>query len=442
MFKKITLIIVLAVALAAFLVLRPYIFRKNDPPRLEDRIPDADFLCRAYILDVARETSSMLHYHKVDFRDFFSYEFLLGQSKMYGLNLQQASYLFANEEGDWGALVQVSDSSKIYQGIDRLKKFAFISDTIVSDKKLYKIEQEQIYLYYDRSYMLIYKGKEITKVFNRVVNCKRGDISPGWKAFLKERKFRDEKLVLYSNWEKLKINGVENALFAHDSDSTSFSLKAYARNNKPLNISMKSDGENLISGEFTSKMLNIHLDISKLRKHPEDPIYKWLKKLGNRISFPTEDFLNTWEGDLSFRQGGYQLIKESYIESELDENFNVTEVRKEKEVKVPGFSLLFSVNENGPRFINRLLAKGILTQDENKYRFLFSPPLHLKKIKGYYIFHSGEYTPRRETHGKNNGIWTQRGTKIEFSLDSLSRNEVFGSIYIPVKKLLTKNRFF
>ena len=82
---------------------------------------------------------------------------------MYGLNLQQASYLFANEEGDWGALVQVSDSSKIYQGIDRLKKFAFISDTIVSDKKLYKIEQEQIYLYYDRSYMLIYKGNENPK---------------------------------------------------------------------------------------------------------------------------------------------------------------------------------------------------------------------------------------------------------------------------------------
>jgi hypothetical protein len=361
---------------------------------------------------------------------------------MYGLNLQQASYLFANEEGDWGALVQVSDSSKITQGIERLKKFAFINDTLINDKKLFKMELEQLYLYYDQSYLLIYKGNQITSVFNRVTGCKRGDISPGWNAFLKEKKFRDEKLVLYSNWDKLRVNGIENALFAHDSDSTSFSLKAYARNKKPLNISMKGEGENLISGEFTNKMLNIHLDIKKLRKHPEDPIFIWLKKLGSRISFPTEDFLNTWEGDLSFRQGGYQLIKETYIESELDEDFNVTEVRKEKEVKVPGFSLLFSVNENGPRFINKLLARGILTQDEEKYRFLFSPPLHMKRMKGYYIFHSGEYTPRRETHGKNNGIWTERGTKIDFSLDSLSRNEVFGIIYIPVNRLLAKNRFF
>ena len=76
----------------------------------------------------------------------------------------------------------------------------------------------------------------------------------------------------------MKENGIKTAIFAHDSDSISFSLKAYVRNEKPLNISMKSTGLNFRAGEFVSKMLNIHLDISKLRDEPEDPLYKWIVK--------------------------------------------------------------------------------------------------------------------------------------------------------------------
>jgi len=108
MFKKFSIIFILAAALGAFLFLRPYIFKKKDIPRLEDRLPDGDFIGRAYILDVARETSGMLYFNKVPFRDLFSYEFILGQGKLYGLNLQDPVYFFANEGGDWGALVHVN----------------------------------------------------------------------------------------------------------------------------------------------------------------------------------------------------------------------------------------------------------------------------------------------------------------------------------------------
>jgi hypothetical protein len=92
MFKKITLIFLLAVGLATFLVLRPYIFVKHDFPRIEDRLPEADFLGRAYLLDVARETSGMMYYHKIPFRDLFSHEFILSQAKLFGLNLQKPLY--------------------------------------------------------------------------------------------------------------------------------------------------------------------------------------------------------------------------------------------------------------------------------------------------------------------------------------------------------------
>jgi hypothetical protein len=189
-------------------------------------------------------------------------------------------------------------------------------------------------------------------------------------------------------------------------------------------------------------MLNIHLDSKKLRQHPEDPIYQLLVRLGRKISFPTKEFLEAWEGDLSFREGGKQTIQESYIETVLDEDFNTTEVEKKKAVEVSGFSLLFTTNENGKSFINKLFAKGILTKTDNKFRFLYSPPLKMNVVKNTYYFYSGDVCPKTEIHAKNNGIFLRKGTKIEFNLDSLSKNEVFGTLYIPVDRLFKAGKRF
>lgn len=443
MLKKFSVIIILSISLGAFLFLRPYLLSHRDQPRLVDRLPDADFMGRAYVLDVARETSGMLYYHKIPFRDLLSYEFILSQGKLYGLNLQDPVYFFANENGDWGAVVPVSDSSKITEGIERLRKFTEVSDSLYEDQKVYYFQEENGYLTYGHNYMLLYKGGEFDKTFKRVSKAKYKDETKTWKTFLKEKQFKDEKLVLYSNWSKLKEIGVETAIFAHDSDSTSFSLLAYIRNKNPLNIKMKEGGLNLSNGNYTQNSLNVHLDISKLRVKPADPLHKWLIKLGKKVGFPTTEFLDAWDGDLSLRQGGFQTVKETYIESELDEDFNVTEVEKTKEVKVPGFTILFSVNKRGTILLKRLFEKGILTKDEKEnYRFLFSPPLKLKTKDNYFIFHSGQYPPKMEEHGKNYGALTKKGTKFEFSLDSLSKYEAFGTIYIPVDRIISRNRFF
>lgn len=442
MFKKFGLIFVLALALAAFLVLRPYIFKKADPPLITDRLPDADFIGRAYLLDVARETSGMLYYHKIPFRDLLSYEFILSQGKQYGLNLQDPLYFFANENGNWGALLQVSDSSKILEGIERLRKFTKITDSLHEEHRIFSFPEQGGSLIYGKNYMLIYKGTEFKKVFDRVTKAKRGDVSPVWKAFLREKQFKDEKLVICSNWSKINEYGISTALFAHDSDSISFRLKSYIRNKKPLNFSMKKEGVSFSSKGYVSRMLNLHLDISKLRDAEDDPLYQLMVKLGRRVGFPTREFMNAWEGDISFRQGGFQTIKESYIESVLDEDFNVTEVTKEKEIKVPGFSLMLSVNENHQKLINRLFAKGLLRQEEKQLRFLFSPPLKMQKRSGYYYFFSGDYLPRTEQQTTNHGVWMHKGTSYEFSIDSLSTYEIFGSVYIPVNRIIRKSRFF
>lgn len=154
------------------------------------------------------------------------------------------------------------------------------------------------------------------------------------------------------------------------------------------------------------------------------------------------DFLNAWNGDLSFREGGLYTIKEEYIKSEMDENFNLIEVKSTKEVRVPGFSLLFSVNEKGNFLLKRLFQKGILRKEENYYRFLTSPPLSIEKKAGYYLFYSGNYPSKISEENTNHGIWLEQGTKIKFNLDSLSSNEVFGSIHIPVERLVRRNKFF
>ncbi len=442
MYKKIFVIIVLSIGLATFLYLKPYFERKTEEPYLVDRLPDADFMGKAFILDVARETSAMLHYNKVPFRDFFSYEFLLGQAKSYGLNLQNPTYLFANENGNWGALIEVSDSSKIGNGLERLQKIIKINDTLIAGQKYYHYKAESGYLAYGKNWMFIYKGTNFEEQLTRVISARRNDITPAWKAFLHNKQFRNEKLVLCSNWSKMKDYGIETAIFAHDSDSVSFRLLSYIKNKKRLNIAMKNKGIDFASKRYTDKSLNIHLDISQLKKDPKDPLYKLLVKLGRKISFPTVEFLNAWEGDLSFRQGGTYNVKETYVESVLDDNFNVTEVKSVRDVKVPGFSAMFSVNRRGDLLIQRLLTKGILREENEKYYFLMSPPLNMRRLENNLIFYSGEYTPRTIRNSSNYGIWNERGTKIHFDLDSLSSHEIFGSMYIPVERIIRRNRFF
>ena len=442
MYRKIIFVLILASVVGGFLYLKPYLNGKMHQPNFVDRLPEADFLGRCYLLDVARETSGMMFHNKIPFRDLFSEEFILSQGKNYGLNLQNPIYFFANENGNWGVLVEVTDSSKIYSGIQRLDKLLNLSDTVIYEQKTYLFEKESGYLTYDKNWLFLYKGTNYSNELKQILFARKGGIAPCWKDFLKEKQFKNEKLVIYSNWDKLKDQGVDKALFAHNSDSSSFSLLTYIRNKKPLNIKMKNNGIGWESKEYSDKFLSIHMDVTNLRKTPNDPIYKYLVKMGRKISFPTADFLNAWNGDLSFRQGGSTIVKEEYIKSEMDDEFNLVEVKTTKDVIVPGFSLLFSVNENGNYFLSRLFAKGILRKEEDYFRMLTSPLLSLRKKDGYIYLYSGAKIPKIQENYSNSGICNEKGTKVGFSLDSLSTYEVFGSIHIPVDRIIRRNKFF
>lgn len=440
MVRKTLTIVILSAALGAFLYFKPFFFQKPIPPRLIDRLPTADFIGKVNVLDLARETSGMMYYHKIPFRDFTSYEFLLGQGKMYGLNLQKKVYLFGNENGDWGCMLEVSDSSKISQGIERLRKFIAIEDTIINEHQIYRFKKEKMYLHYGRNYLFYFKGTDFMSHFNQVTKAKYLGINETWKTFLNKKQFRNEHLVIYSNWERLKNMGIKTAMFAHDSDSLSFNLKSYLKKETPFYISKKQNGKGFKNIENATKSVELHLDISELRKHPEDKLYKELSKIGKRFGFPFVDFLKAWDGDLSFMEGGLQTVQETYIETELDEDFNTAEVEKTRELVVPGYSVYFTSTYHAPVFINKLLKKGILTKEQENFRFLFSPLLHTSHNRNSYQFYSGQQAPKTEQSTRNQIIWTKEGTRYIFNVDSLNSYEIFGSLQIPVRRIFRRNK--
>ena len=257
-----------------------------------------------------------------------------------------------------------------------------------------------------------------------------------WKKFSKEKQFQFEKLVIYSNYKGLIDKGISTAMFAHDTDSSSVKLKVYFRSKVPLAVTPKKEGIAFRNYYYTGRLMNIHLNIDQLRKSKNDPFYKVMSGFSKRVSFPLNSFLNAWEGDISYHQGGYITVKEKVIESVLDENFNVSQVETVKEKKVPGFAMLISINKNIHDLLYQLFAKGILRKEGGQLRFLFSPAIKMQLTPNVAYFYSSDNVPMTEMSSYNGGVWTQNYTKFGFQLDSMKRNEAFGSLHIPVQRII------
>lgn len=441
MARKVLFIIFLISLLIGFFYYKPLFERNKPTPSIIDRLPSGEFIGKVKILEVAKESSGMMFYNKVPFRDFLAPEFLLAQGKGYGLDIQKPAYFFVNSEDEWGALVEVSDSSKIRSGIERLRKNIDLEDTMVSQQRVYLVKSERLYLTYDKKWLFIYKGTQLPKRLYHVMFAEKNEMKRSWKAFLKESQFSNENLVVYSNSKKLKAFGIETAIFAHDSDSTAVRIKTYIRNSKSLGISKKASGLGFVDNNAKDKLINLHLNIEKLRDDKDDPIYKILKDLSRKISFPLDAFLKAWEGDISFHQGGTVKVNETFVETIMDENFELTEVKSTQQKEVPGFSFLMSCNEYHKDFLNQLFSKGIIRKNGNKYYLLTSPPLKIMQTPTHFYLYSAAYLPKTAVSDLNGGHWrNDKGVQYGFSLDSISRHELFGTVTIPVERFLKKKK--
>lgn len=434
------LIALLCAALALFLYIRPRLFAPDPPPSLLDRLPESEIVGRYDLLDIARETNSLMFKNKVPFREYMTYDFLLGQAKGIGIDIQSTGYFFSNGEDEWGTYVTVMDSSKIQNGLNRLEQYIDVSDTLVYNRKVSVIKDLGIYIFYDKNYLLVYKGSKIKRRLGKALFAHEGDIENSWEKFLKNPVFKTEDIVLYSHSPRLKKFGLDYAMFAHDSDSLNIKLKTYLHSNKNLKIKEKKAGITFERSKQSTKALEIHLDISEFKKYPNEPLYKWIVELGKKVSFPTAAFFEAWDGDLSFQEGGTQLIEEEVVEMSYDEEFNPIEIRKTNKVAVPGYSLIFSVNENRNKLISALFSKGIVTKQGKHYHFLFSPPLTLNILPKSISAYTSGRSPKVTTGSTCNGLWNYKGTDIHFHIDSLKKREIYSSIEFEVASFLKKGK--
>lgn len=430
MAKKLFFIFILALGFAAYLIFRPYFNEKIIPPSILDRLPDDEYIGRINLLDFARESQKITEKNEVEFKDFLSYEFLLSQSKSYGIDLQKTAYVFGNSKNEFGLIVYLSDSSKVTQGINKLKIVYPIKDSLIGNRKICVLKKEKLYFYYDKSYAFIYKGNNFKTKFSRIVDAKAGSQSAMWKNFLNESIYSKDFFVLSTTSNQIKELGFSKAIVSLHSDSSHFLVKSAIAKTSPLNIGLKEKGNSFEKSTETSSFLNLHLDISKFRENPDNEILQVINKYAKRISFPTQDFINAWEGDVSFMQGGQTSVTETYIETIMDEEFNPIEVRKTKSIPVPKYSVMLTLNDKKESFFQQLLLKGIMTRDGTNYRFLTSPPLVRQDLKNQTIFNSGQLIPKIIETSDNYGFYYANGKKYEFALKEIDENYIMGEFKI------------
>ena len=53
-------------------------------------------------------------------RQFLTSEFVLSMAKLYGLDVQNPVYMFANERGDFGGVIPLFTSQKLKSALDRI----------------------------------------------------------------------------------------------------------------------------------------------------------------------------------------------------------------------------------------------------------------------------------------------------------------------------------
>lgn len=446
MYKKVTLIILVALLFATFLFLQPWkLFQSEDQtPTFYDRLPVSDNIGRSDILSLSASMSTSLYHYQSPMREFLSPEFLLSQGKNYGLDFQSSVYFFADDMEseyftDLGIMVMVLDSSKIGEGIQRFSNLMPFRDTTIFKQHVYVYGNREMFITYGSDWFLFYTGPKFEERLKNIITARKNEIPADWRTFLNNFNLTRHNIVMRSFSPKLRERGIQQATVTTQNDSNSITFFTELKPFDSVSFNLRS-GYQLKEKEFTKRLINLHLDVSKVKRNKKDPIYALLTEFGKKISFPVDEFLNTWSGDLAFRNGGTYILKEEYIESELDENFNITETVKTKEVKISGVSSYLGVRDADKTLLKTLYKKGIMTEDGDRVRLLFSPPLKMKHTDSSYLFYSSNYKPELFPGDQNNGIWTIGNTPVMFFLDSTTSHSIYGRIQFTLDQVMEKSK--
>ncbi len=430
MYKKISIIIILAILLGLLLYIKPFKEKETESFKIEYILPEADLVGRIRVLDLLKETTNLLIFNNVKVRQFLTYEFILSIAKMYGIDLQSPVYIFANDRGDYGLVIPLLNSDKLNNAIERVQIDFEVSDSLINNQKVYRLDDENIFFYKRKKYAVIYKGDYFSEIY-KVLSRKSTKTKESWKMLFSNPYFKNEHLVMFTQSEILNDLGINHIYLAQDIDSTEFYLKSRIVMNDSIPFLINQNGKTINFSDYSKRMVDLHLNFQQLNLNTKKMVAWKFKNVSKKISFPMEDFVELWAGDLCFEEGGFYKITEKYIETELDENFETQEVEKVRERLIPRYKLMVSTTKPANAFINSLITKGIITKDEEQYRFLFSPLFDMKIYKNAFIFYTSEKIPRIIPSKENKLRWEYKSIELNFDIDTTINNTIFGGVRIP-----------
>ena len=441
MYKKLAFILFLAFLLGALLYLKPFDSSKKQLEKIETFLPEADLAGRVYLLDFLTESTDLMLFNEISQRQFLTSEFVLSLAKKFGLDVQNPVYIFANERGDAGSVVPLYTTQKLKSALDRISLDNDVKDTLIGQDHIYHLTDYQVHIFHRDHFLFIYYGDYFYEIYHESIVNRKREMADVWQGLFINPIFPNENLVLYSESKALKQFGMDHAYMAHDSDSSGFHLKSCIKINDSIPFFVKDSGQAIKFSTGSKRTIDLHMNTANLTASIKALLIEKLSLLTSKISFPISDFIEIWNGDFCFEEGGFYLVSEKYIETELDDNFEPTQVEKTRYKNVPRYSLMFTVQEPANQLLNKLLSKGILTQEDEQFRFLFSPQLKLRLRDDQVVFYSTVNPPRNYMSSMNRIQWTYMDTDFVFQVDSLSDKRVFGSIEIPMKKILESIAF-
>lgn len=438
--NRILFIAILVALLIGVFFYQPLLFPKKAYPEIEDRLPDAPIIGHINVIDLTDHVVPLLFKQKVAYRDLISTDFILTQAKSGGINIQKPTYFYVTDKEDVGLLFSVSDSSKIPTAIEKLSAFVDVHDTIIGTQTAYKINQYNVYIYAERDWLFVYKGNNFLKHLFQIKYADNTSRRKRWQNFLEDEHFKNQVGAISYRTKATAKKGLNYIGATFTLDSTNIYIKTFIQDKDKFPFKLKSKGEGIpIDKEKSKYYADLHIQIDEKQKLEETYLYDLIQPFAKQINFPLKEFIAGWGGDLSLDIDRKVMVKESYIDTEFDDDFEAVDVQKNRWVERKQFSFFASSKESYFRtFTNQLFGRGFLRKEGDTHYFLAIPFINIVQKENSLSLYTGYYPKTEEVSATNTAVFIYDNTVFKFKIDTITTNELHMNATIPFSYVAKK----
>jgi len=325
------------------------------------------------------EQINQLIYQKRILKDFPpGIETILSHTDIHSLlNLRTDSLFVVSNLKKFIIYGEINGSSSI----DEQRKLWLSNQTTQLDSianfALFKWESEHVGIAYNDSCFILTHKYDIDQKVNSFIHQKTA--SNKWREVLKANS-KNSTIFAYYSTSAMDSVGVSAMLYdTLVEENLAFQIKVNSKDELPFVLENTDKGyqrgDVAVNLKFQSKSDNFIEDL--------------LDKAGAKFGLSLKDL--TRSGAVRFFKGGEMTIEKEIIESKMDDNFNMIEVKKTITEKVPGF--LLEVEGNSKKLKTELMEKGILRKEGKGYQLLYQPALKLNSSEEVFRLSTSEKLP-------------------------------------------------